>query len=281
LQTLTWETVLERIRSHDLLQFVGITNTHIDWETNTVDWTHPFYLSARANSEDNPTWEEAMNGPDRAGYWKSMEKELQTLDDEKRSWDVVMQEPWMNVLPSTWAFRCKHYPDGTIRKLKARFCARADKQIEGVDYFDTFAPVVNWTTVRLMLVLSIILKLATKEVDYTAAFVHADIDRDPNWDNMTEEERQRSGVYVRMPRRFSQPGKVLKLNKSLHGLKQAPRNFFLHFKAKLERISFTSMTYIDPCLFISQHVICLVYVDDTLFYSPKEEYIQAVIEQLK
>jgi Reverse transcriptase (RNA-dependent DNA polymerase) len=140
-----------------------------------------------------------------------------------RSWNVVTQEPWMHVLPSTWAFRCKRYPDGSIRKLKARFCARGDKQIEGVDYFDTFAPVVNWTTVRLMLVLSIILKLlvATKQVDYTTAFV-ADIDRDRNWDKMTEEEQKRSGVYVRMPRGFSQPGKVLKLNKSLYGLKQAP-----------------------------------------------------------
>ena len=84
-------------------------------------------------------------------------------------------EDWMNVLPSTWAFKCKRYPDGSIRKLKARFCARGDKQIEGVDYFDTFAPVVNWTTIRLMLILSIILGLSTHQVDYTAAFVHAPI----------------------------------------------------------------------------------------------------------
>ena len=69
-----------------------------------------------------------------------------------------------------------------VRKLKSRFCVRGDKQIEGVDFFDTFAPVVNWTTVRLMLILSIVLGLSTRQVDYTAAFVHAPIDKDPDWD---------------------------------------------------------------------------------------------------
>jgi hypothetical protein len=49
--------------------------------------------------------------------------------------------------------------------------------------------------------------------------------------------------------------------------KQAPRNFFQHLKGKLERIGFTSSTA-DPCLFISEKVICIVYVDDTLLLSP-------------
>jgi Reverse transcriptase (RNA-dependent DNA polymerase) len=147
-------------------------------------------LAAKANAEDNPTWEQAMNGPEWAGYWKAMEVELHTLEVEKDSWEVVDHEPWMNVLPGTWAFKCKRYPDGSIRKLKARFCVRGDKQVEGVDFFDTYAPVVNWQTVRLMLVLSIMLGLYTKQVDYTAAFVHAPIDRDPNWDNIMELEKE-------------------------------------------------------------------------------------------
>jgi Reverse transcriptase (RNA-dependent DNA polymerase) len=124
--------------------------------------------------------------------------------------------------------------------LKACFCVRGDGQREGIDYFDTYAPVINWQTARLMLVLSIILNLATKPVDYTAAFIHAPIDKDPNWDHRTPEEQSRSRIYVQMPRGFSKPGKVLKLKKSLYGLKQAPRNFFLHLKAQLEAIGFRS-----------------------------------------
>ena len=154
-------------------------------------------------------------------------------------------------------------------------------KIEGVDYFDTFAPVVNWTTVRLMLILSVILGLETKQVDYTAAFVHAPIDQDPNWDQMTATEQEQSGVFIEMPRGFREPGKVLKLKKSLYGLKQSPRNFFLHLKSKLESIGFTNNEELDPCLFVSPNVVCLVYVDDTLFYSRRVEYIDEAIERLR
>jgi Reverse transcriptase (RNA-dependent DNA polymerase) len=180
---------------------------HYNLDDETVEWVHPHALAAKANTEDNPTWEQAMNGPEWAGYWKVMETELHTLEVQKDSWEVVNREPWMNVLPGTWAFKCKRYPNGSIRKLKARFCVRRDKQVEGVDFFDTYAPVVNWQTVRLMLVLSIILGLHTKQVDYTAAFVHTPIDRDPNWDNLTELENKQSGVYVAMLRGFSEPVK--------------------------------------------------------------------------
>lgn len=119
-----------------------------------------------------------------------------------------------------------------------------------------------------MLILSIVLNLTTRQVDYTAAFVHAPIDRDPDWDTLTPEEQDKRGVYLEMPRGFGEPGKVLKLKRSLYGLKQSPRNFFQHLKEKLEGIGFESATDVDPCLFISNKVICLIYVDDTLFYSP-------------
>jgi len=132
-----------------------------------------------------------------------------------------------------------------------------------------------------MLILSVVLGLKTKQVDYTAAFVHADIDKDPDWDQLSEEERDKRGVYVEMPRGFTKPGKVLKLKQSLYGLKQSPHNFFQHLKGKLENIGFESAAKVDPCLFISDKVICLVYVDDTLFYSPKQEYIDEVIEKLQ
>jgi Reverse transcriptase (RNA-dependent DNA polymerase) len=281
LMALEWTRLVEQLRSADLRAMMYEVERFTDFDSGTVEWMHPMILAAKANAEDNPTFEQAMNGPDREGYLEACKKELKTLGEDKDAWDVVEREPWMNVLPSTWAFRCKRYPDGMIRKLKARFCARGDRQIEGVDFFDTFAPVVNWTTVRLMLIMSIILGLATKQVDYTAAFVHAPIDKDPNWESMTPEEQERSGVYLEMSRGFREQGKVLKLKRSLYGLRQSPRNFFQHLKSKLESVGFIADDSVDPCLFISDKVICLVYVDDTLFFSPKVEYIDEVIQQLR
>ena len=241
---------------------------------------HPMALKAKGQDPDlNPTWEQAMNGPLADGYMEAARKEYQTLVD-MNVWEEVDREGWMNVLPSTWAFRKKLNPSGLVKKLKARFCARGDRQLHGTDYFDTFAPVVSWTTVRLLLILSLQLELASKQIDYTAAFVHADIDLPPGYELMTEEEKARQGVFVEMPRGFSKPGKVLKLKKSLYGLKQAPRNFFLHLKDKLERVGFEQATEIDPCLFISEHVICLVYVDDTLLFARDMKHIDDILEKL-
>ena len=98
---------------------------------------------------------------------------------------------------------------------------------------------------------------------------------------MSKTDQEKSGVYVETPRGFSKPGKVLKLKKSLYGLKQAPRNFFQHLKNQLESLGFKSNPDIDPCSFMTDKVICIVYVDDTLFFSPKEEYIEEVITGLK
>jgi hypothetical protein len=84
-------------------------------------------------------------------------KKLILINMRNMHLDIFDLEHWMIVLPSNWAFKCKRYIDGTIRKLKASFYARADHPIEGVDFFDTFAPVINWTAVLMMLILSIIL----------------------------------------------------------------------------------------------------------------------------
>ena len=101
-------------------------------------------------------------------------------------------------------------------------------------------------------VLLVIFGLDIKQVEYTCAFLHAPITED---------------VHVRMPRGFQEDGKALKLEKLLHGLCHSPRNFFEHLKANLLKVGFTQLSA-DPCLFISDQVICLVYVDDTLFYCP-------------
>jgi len=281
LQGLDWSKAVNLLRSHDAKKVLTLLDSFRNPDNPELleDWT-PMALAAKASDEDTPNWSQAMNGPNREGFWDACKTEVNTLEGMD-TWDVVDRESWMNVLPSTWAFKVKRFPSGLIKRLKARFCARGDKQIEGVDFFDTFAPVVSWTTVRLMLVLSAILNLRTIQADYTAAFVHAPIDRDPNYDSLTPEQQRRQGVYVEMPRGFSQSGKVLRLKKSLYGLKQSPRNFFQHLKSKLESIGFEAATDIDSCLFISDKVICLCYVDDTLLFSPKQEWIDEVIVKLK
>ena len=153
--------------------------------------------------------------------------------------------------------------------------------MKGVDYFETNALVINWTTVCLMLILSIILGLHTVQVDYTAAFVHAPIDQYPLWHNFSDGEKAKEGVYVLMPRGFTEPGNVQKLKRCFYGLKQSRRNFFQHLKKILELFGFISVPDIEPCLFVSDSVSCISYVDYTLFFSPREEFIQGAIKKLQ
>jgi Reverse transcriptase (RNA-dependent DNA polymerase) len=237
-------------------------------QRNTIDgyieeW-NPAFLSTKANAEDHPDFDTVMNGPHAAGFWKACQIEWDMLLS-KDVWEIVSRPLNRHVISGTWALRIKRFPDGTMRKLKARFCARGFEQTEGVDYDETYAPVVNWTTVRFLLMMSILLGLETRQVDYVAAFVQADIDMD---------------VYVEMPRGFAQPGKVLKLMKSLYGLRQSPRNYFNHLSAKLTKLGFVPSDA-DPCLFVSDKCICLVYVDDTLFFARSQTDIDEIVQGLR
>ena len=181
---------------------------------NLCDYFNPALLISVAGKEDNPTFTEAMNGPDSAGFLEAMKIEIGTLL-RMETFDVVDQEPWMNVISSVWAFKRKRDPDGRVRKLKARICARGFEAIKGIDYFETYSPVVQWMSVRTILILVIVLGLDNRQIDYTAAFMQAPIKHD---------------VFVEIPKLYSLPGKVWKLKRSIYGLKDSAKNYFLHTK---------------------------------------------------
>ena len=239
-------------------------NTIYEKGHQLLEYYNPALLITVADKEDNPTLKEAMNGPDATGFMKAMEIEIETLI-KMNAFIVVDKEPFMNVVSSVWAFKRKRYPDGSLRKLKARICARGFEQKEGIDYFETYAPVVQWMTVRLVLIMTILLNLENKQIDYTAAFLQAPIDHD---------------VYVDMPKLFSVTGKVWKLQRAIYGLKDAPRAYFLHTKNKLEELGFRQSDA-DPCLFISPTVICLIYVDDALFVYKSPEEVNILTTRMK
>ena len=79
---------------------------------------------------------------------------------------------------SVWAFKIKCLPDGSVTKYKVRLNAHGGIQRWGIDYWETYAPVVNWIRVRLLMVLSIIYKLNTKSIDFVLAFPQAELDQD-------------------------------------------------------------------------------------------------------
>ena len=125
---------------------------------------HPYGFSAKVQThlDDNPTYNGILRSDlDERKLWdEAMVKELKSLGD-LGLFKMVKRPSGGNILQSTWVFKKKRYPDGGLKKHKARFCVRGDQHIDGVDVFKTYASVVSWVTVRLLLVLSLVLVLET------------------------------------------------------------------------------------------------------------------------
>jgi hypothetical protein len=83
--------------------------------------SNPRVLEARANTskynEDNPSFDTATRGPFQAQFWQAMRTKFNTLTQDFDCWEYV-PNPGKDVLPSTWAFKIKRYPDGLIKKFK-------------------------------------------------------------------------------------------------------------------------------------------------------------------
>ena len=228
------------------------------------------YLASKTSKydDDNPSFEMAMNGPFQGEFHEAMRTELTTLTTEFNCWELVPRLPGLNVIPSTWAFKIKRYPDGSVKKFKARFCARGDRQLEGVDYFETWAPVVQWSTIRLVLIIALKFGYCSAQCDITAAFIHA---------LLPDNEE----VYVQQPRGFtSTPHHVLRLRRSLYGLKQAPRHFFKYLTSRILNQGLRQSEH-DPCLFFSPTLIVIVYVDDLLIFAKTDMLIDNFIASLQ
>lgn len=96
---------------------------------------HPMTFSVMVDN-DTPMYHEAINGPDSEGFYEAMKSEIDTLDT-MQPWEIVpcAAASGYNVLALTWDFKRKRFPDGLVRKLKARFCVHGDQQEENVDFF--------------------------------------------------------------------------------------------------------------------------------------------------
>ena len=120
-----------------------------------------------------------------------------------------------------------------------------------------------------MLILSIVHGLETRQVDYVNAFAQADLDKD---------------VFIEIPQGYEHCNDVdcvLKLNKSLYGMSDAPLMFFELLKKNLLDLKFKQVEHIDPCLFIHKQAICLTYVDDCLWFGRDGAALDALIAKMK
>ena len=250
---------VKTMRPVDMIQKVVLhteqVNTHFD---NTVNSFHHMVL---ATAEDNDTYtlKDMLKQDDKNDFVEAMIKEV--ADHESRDHWTLMSRSMMpkgtKTIMSVWSFKRKRYPDGRVLKHKARLCAHGGMQTWGVNYWETYAPVVNWLSVRTLMSLSILHDLETRSIDFILAFPQADLDVD---------------IFMELPYGFDVDGRrgyILKLNKNLYGLKDASRTFWNMLKRGLEARGYQRQSSTDSCVFLGKDSVVLIYVDDCIVIQRK------------
>lgn len=214
---------------------------------------NPRYVlhTVRSGTKEPRTLKEALSHP---GWNGSMSEEIGTCH-ETNTWSLVPRPPDTHVIGCRWVHKVKLRADGTEEKLRSRLVAKGNEQEEGVDFLETYSPVVRTATVRMVLHTATVLKWNIKQLDVKNAFLHGDL---------------AETVYMRQPPGFEDkefPDHVCLLHKAIYGLKQAPRAWFDKFSSFLLRFGFICSVK-DPSLFIYYHggvlIFLLLYVDDMI-----------------
>jgi hypothetical protein len=112
--------------------------------------------------------EQAVTDP---GWKKAMDEEYSSLM-RNHTWDLVPPRKEVNLIDSRWVFKVKKKVDGSVERVKARLVAKGYKQRFGIDYFDTYSPVVKPTTIRIILSLVVSQGWTMRQVDIQNAFLH-------------------------------------------------------------------------------------------------------------
>lgn len=224
-----------------------------DYVTYNVFETNYFNQS---ETGDPVSVSEALSRADRQKWREAMEREYKSLL-ENEAWILVDRPPDKSIVKNKWVFCVKKVSNGEVR-YKARLVAKGFSQKFGIDYLETFSPVVRNSTIRILFALSVELKLNIDHLDVETAFLNGEIDQE---------------IYMNQPEGFiseSNENKVCLLKKAIYGLKQSSRIWNLKVKKLLLELDFQQSSY-EPCIFfknVNKNIIIVaIYVDDFLICS--------------
>ncbi|KAJ0862094.1 putative RNA-directed DNA polymerase [Helianthus annuus] len=206
---------------------------------------------------DPISYNEAISSDQSSEWNKAM---IDELDSMKKNdvWDLVELPNGVKPVGCKWVFKTKLDPNGNVERYKARLVAKGYTQKEGIDYQETFSPVSRKDSLRIVMALVAHFDLELHQMDVKTAFLNGDLDED---------------VYMKQPEGFEPEGQehlVCKLKKSIYGLKQASRQWYLKFDEVMKKQGFMK-NQVDQCTYLkmsgSNFTILVLYVDDILLAS--------------
>ena len=190
-------------------------------------------------------------------------------------WEVIPKQdmtPNTKLLDMAWAMHRKRRIDTSqVYKWKARLNIHGGQQEHGVNFWETYALVVSWQTLRLFFIHSILKGSHSKQMDFVLAYPHAPAE---------------VPLYMRFPKgyefkdRISEDTQVLKLTKNIYGQKQAGRVWNKYLDEGLGEISFKP-SKVDPCLYFCRRIALLVYIDDCIMFGPNLAALHKVVKEMR
>ena len=229
--------------------------TNEDGELQNLENVHGY--CNYAVQEEPATITEAMEGEDRAEWEKALESEHQSIV-KSGTYELVDRPQGRKILRTKYVLKIKRKQDGSVDKYKVRLVVLGNMQKDGVDYKETFAPVLKYQSLRVLLALANEEGMHVHQMDVKTAFLNGEL----------EEE-----VYLEQPEWLAKKGeeeKVWKLRKALYGLKQAPRAWNKRLNDFLVGKGFCRSSY-DTAIYTEgsgdSRVFIGVYVDDILVIS--------------
>jgi transposase InsO family protein len=221
---------------------------------------------------DKPSFDEAMAGPDAQKWRNAMLDELRSID-ENGVWEVHPPPHHQKVLGCRWVLAIKRDAQGNVERYKARLVVQGFGQEFGFNYDETYAPVIRMDNVRLLFAIGAYHRpqgVVIWHIDFKNAFQNGGADY---------------CIYIRQPPGFRNarfPQHVLLLLKSLYGLKQASRIWFMVLCQLILDLGFTECKT-DQCTFYSseRRILIAVYVDDLLMIGKPEDNDRCVAELSK
>lgn len=228
----------------------GSAKTAQDLQILEFAQPEPITVKEALACEDADDWKEAINA------------ELKSLGKHD-TWEIVKKIDGVRTLPTRFVFLRKRDEKGNVIRHKARLVVKGYLQ-GNVD--QTFAPVVDITTVRTCLAVAVQRGYSIHQMDVRTAFLHGEIDDD---------------VYIRSPDglKLCETGQVLKLRRGLYGLKQAPRLWHDKWESVMETMGFKKLLA-DDCVYRRGDLWMLLYVDDIILMSQDDMLITGVKTEL-
>ena len=213
------------------------------------------------------TFRSALANPN----WRAAMEEHNALL-QNHTWDLVPRPPRANVITAKWIFKHKLQSDGSLERYKAHWVLHGFTQQPGLDFDETFSPVVKPATIRTVLSLALSHRWPIHQLDMKNAFLHG---------NLSEM------VYCQQPSGFedpAQPDFICLLKKSLYGPKQAPRAWYSRMASYMLSIGFVEAKS-DTSLFVYQRgsdtTYLLLYVDGIVLTTSSTDLLRWIISALQ